>query len=162
MYCEALYFTMNRRRCPWNPELCDVYCWNPDGKSFIRRGGGFVGAPIVHFEIMGGQGKQLEEFYSQLFGWNVDSNNPMNYGMVQTGGEDGINGGVGANEDGSSRVTVYAQVDDLQETLDRVEQLGGKTILPPSDVPGGPRLAMFADPAGNVTGIVEPWQDQEQ
>ena len=116
-----------------------------------------MGAPIVHFEIMGGEGDQLERFYSELFGWNVDSNNPMHYGMVDTGGEGGINGGVGANEDGSRRVTVYAQVDDLQATLDRAEALGGTTLMPPSDVPGGPRLAMFTDPAGNVTGIVEAW-----
>jgi predicted enzyme related to lactoylglutathione lyase len=116
-----------------------------------------MGAPIVHFEIMGGEGDQLERFYSDLFGWTVDSNNPMQYGIVNTGGEGGINGGVGANEDGSRRVTVYAQVDDLQATLDQAESLGATTLLPPSDVPGGPRLAMFTDPAGNVTGIVEAW-----
>src|SRR6202011_5983423 len=36
---------------------------------------------------------------------------------------------------------------------DKVEKLGGKTILPPTEVPGGPKLAMFTDPAGNVTGL---------
>lgn len=113
-----------------------------------------MGAPIVHFEIMGGQGKQMEDFYRELFGWKVDSNNPMNYGMVETGGQGGINGGVGTNEDGGKRVTVYAQVDDLQATLDKAEKLGGKTVLPPTEVPDGPKLAMFADPAGNVTGIL--------
>ena len=114
-----------------------------------------MGAPITHFEIMGGKGKELEKFYSELFGWNIDSNNPMNYGMVEAGGQGGINGGVGPNEDGASRVTVYAQVADLQATLDKAESLGGKTILPPTDVPDGPTLAMFADPAGNVTGILK-------
>ncbi|MBV9120572.1 MAG: VOC family protein, partial [Chloroflexi bacterium] len=73
----------------------------------------------------------------------------------QTGGQGGINGGVGANQDGSSRVSVYAQVSDLQATLDQVEALGGKTILPPTDVPGGPTLAMFTDPAGNITGLLK-------
>lgn len=114
-----------------------------------------MGAPIIHFEIMGGQGKQLEEFYSQLFGWKVDSNNPMNYGMVNTEGHPaGINGGVGANEDGSKRVTVYAQVDDIAATLAQAEKLGGKTIMGPSEVPGGPTVAMFTNPAGNITGLV--------
>jgi predicted enzyme related to lactoylglutathione lyase len=114
-----------------------------------------MGAPVVHFEIMGGQGNQLEKFYAELFGWKINSNNPMKYGVVDTGGGPGrINGGVGANQDGSKRVSVYAQVNDLQATLDRVEKLGGKTILPPTEVPGGPKLAMFADPAGNVTGLI--------
>jgi predicted enzyme related to lactoylglutathione lyase len=60
---------------------------------------------------------------------------------------------VGASQDGAKRVSVYVQVDDLQATLDKVERLGGKTILPPTGVPGGPKLAMFTDPAGSVTGL---------
>jgi predicted enzyme related to lactoylglutathione lyase len=108
----------------------------------------------MHFEIMGGKGNELETFYRELFGWKVDSNNPMQYGIVNTGGGAGINGGVGPGLGGKSRVSVYASVDDLQATLDRVESLGGKTILPPTEVPGGPKLAMFTDPAGNVTGLL--------
>jgi uncharacterized protein len=114
-----------------------------------------MGAPVVHFEIMGGKGSELETFYSELFGWKINSNNPMKYGVVETGGGPrGINGGVGLANDGSKRVSIYAQVEDLQATLDRVEHLGGKTILPPTEVPGGPKLAMFADPAGNITGLL--------
>ena len=114
-----------------------------------------MGAPVVHFEIMGGEGNQLETFYGELFGWKINSNNPMKYGVVDTeGGLGGINGGVGPAKDGSKRVSIYAQVKDLQATLDRVEKLGGKTVLPPTEVPGGPKLAMFADPAGNITGLL--------
>ena len=113
-----------------------------------------MGAPVVHFEIMGGQGNQLEKFYGELFGWKINSNNPMKYGVVDTGGgPGGINGGVGPSQVGSNRVSVYAQVHDLQATLDKVEKLGGKTILGPTEVPGGPKLAMFTDPAGNITGL---------
>jgi uncharacterized protein len=114
-----------------------------------------MGAPVVHFEIMGGNGVELETFYGELFGWKINSNNPMKYGIVDTGGAAGsINGGVGATNDGSKRVSIYAQVSDLQATLDKVEKLGGRTILAPTEVPGGPELAMFADPAGNVTGLI--------
>ncbi len=113
-----------------------------------------MGAPVVRFEIMGGKGNQLEDFYRELFDWKIDSNNPMKYGMVDTGSPGGINGGVGGNQDGKNRVSVYIQVDDLDATLAKAEKLGGKTILPPRQVPGGPRLAMFADPAGNITGLL--------
>ena len=111
-------------------------------------------APVIRFEIIGGKGKQLEEFYGNLFGWKIDSNNPMKYGMVDTGTHGGINGGVGPSQDGGMRVSVYVQVEDLDVALAKAEKLGGKTILPPSQVPGGPKLAMFADPAGNVTGLL--------
>ena len=111
-------------------------------------------APVVRFEIMGGKGNQLEKFYGDLFGWKIDSNNAMKYGMVDTGTQGGINGGVGSSQDGGKRVSVYVQVEDLDAALAKAEKLGGKTILPPSQVPGGPKLAMFADPAGNVTGLL--------
>lgn len=114
-----------------------------------------MGAPVVHFEIMGGEAGVLESFYRELFRWKIDSNNPMRYGMVDTeGGAGGINGGVGAGRNGESRVSVYVRVENLQAALDRAVSLGGKVILPPSEVPGGPKLAMFADPAGNVIGLM--------
>ena len=113
-----------------------------------------MGARVVRFEIMGGKGNELEKFYGELFGWKIDSNNPMKYGMVDTGGPGGIQGGVSASQDSSNRVSVYVEVEDLDAALAEAEKLGGKTILPPSQVPGGPKLAMFADPAGNVTGLL--------
>jgi len=115
-----------------------------------------MGAPVVHFEIIGGEGSELEKFYRELFGWRINSDNPMKYSLVETGGgPGGINGGVGPAKDGSKRVSIYARVEDLQATLDRAERLGAQTILPPSEVPGGPKLAMFADPAGNITGLFQ-------
>lgn len=114
-----------------------------------------MGTPVVHFEIMGGKGNELEVFYRELFGWKINSNNPMKYGVVETGGGPvGINGGVGPSNDGNRRVSIYARVEDLKATLDRAESLGGKTVLPPSEVPGGPKLALLADPAGNITGLL--------
>ena len=113
-----------------------------------------MGAPVVRFEIMGGKANQLENFYEDLFGWTIDSNNPMKYGIVDTGNQTGINGGVGTTQDGIRRVSVYIEVEDLDATLAKAEKFGGKTILPPSQVPSGPKLAMFADPAGNVAGLL--------
>jgi len=84
----------------------------------------------------------------------------MKYGMVDTGGPGGINGSVGGSQDGGNRVSVYVQVEDLDAAVAKVERLGGKTILPPSQVPGGPKLAMFADPAGNVTGLLPGKRDE--
>ncbi len=78
----------------------------------------------------------------------------MNYGMVTTG-EGAISGGVGPSMDGAPAVTFYVEVDDLQAALDRVIELGGEMVMPPMDVPGGPSIAMFSDPAGNKIGLVK-------
>ena len=112
-----------------------------------------MGNPVVHFEIMGGDGERLKGFYADLFGWKIDSSNPMNYGMVETGGDGGINGGVG---DGSnwSGTRVYIAVPDLQEALDKIEAAGGRTIMPPQELPMV-TLALFEDPEGNPVGLVK-------
>jgi uncharacterized protein len=69
-----------------------------------------MGTPVVHFEIMGGKGNQLEKFYEELFGWRIDSNNPMQYGMIDTCAGEGIQGAVGPSHDGGKRVSVYLRV----------------------------------------------------
>ena len=40
---------------------------------------------VVHFEILGTDGKKTQAFYGNLFGWKIDANNPMNYGLVDCG-----------------------------------------------------------------------------
>jgi len=53
-----------------------------------------MGAAVTHFEIHGKDGAALQKFYADLFDWHVDSNNPMDYGMVDTHAGNGINGGI--------------------------------------------------------------------
>src|SRR5256885_14390170 len=96
--------------------------------------------PVTHFEIHGRDGKKTQDFYASLFGWDVDADNPMNYGMVPAPGGVGIGGGI-AEARGEPMVTNYVEVEGLDSTLKNAETLGGKSILPPSDVSGGPKLA---------------------
>lgn len=110
--------------------------------------------PVVHFEVAGKDAKKLQKFYSDMFGWDIDANNPMEYGMIAAL-PDSIAGGVGPSPTGAPHVTVYVQVPDLQAALDKAEKLGGKTATPPMDVPGGPSLAHFIDPEGNFVGLVK-------
>lgn len=116
--------------------------------------------PVVHFEVTGGDGKALMSFYKELFGWSIDDDNPMNYGLVdtQSGGE-GIGGGIASGEQ-SDHLTFYVQSDDLQASLDKAEQLGGKTVAPPMELPMGISIALFTDPAGHLVGLVTPQPEE--
>lgn len=112
--------------------------------------------PVVHFEIYGKDGKRLQEFYRELFGWKIDANNPMNYALVEPGiggPENGVGGGIAQAD--APFVTIYVQVISLDETLQKAESMGGKTVMPPMDVPGGPTIAQFQDPEGNRIGLVK-------
>jgi hypothetical protein len=110
--------------------------------------------PVIHFEVLGPDGKALQDYYSSLFDWKINADNPVNYGMVEPG-KKGIAGGVSASQDGKPAVTFYVEVSDLKAALDKAEKLGGKTAMPPMDVPGGPSIAQFTDPAGNLIGLVK-------
>jgi len=54
----------------------------------------------------------------------------------------------------------FIQVDDLQAYLDKAESLGGKTVIPPTDVPGMGTFAWFADIDGNTIGLRKPTSDE--
>ena len=116
-----------------------------------------MGNPVNHFEVTGSDGAKLQKFYGDLFGWRINADNPMNYGMVEAV-EGGIGGGISAGDPQSpnkAMVTFYVQVDDPAATLKKVESMGGKTVMPPMDVPGGPQIAQFSDPDGNVIGLTK-------
>ena len=113
-----------------------------------------MGAPVTHFEVHGKDGDTLKKFYAELFDWHVDSNNPMEYGMVDThGGDHGINGGITANPMKQPGVAIWAESDDQQGYLDRAVELGGTAIMPATEMSGGLKIAMFADPQGTFCGV---------
>jgi len=113
--------------------------------------------PVVHFEVLGRDAGALRKFYSEAFGWSLGpvDEGPMEYSMVNIQEAGGINGGIGKAPQGPGHVTFYVGVDDPQAALDQVERLGGKTVQPLTQVPGGVTFALFADPEGHVVGLVK-------
>jgi hypothetical protein len=120
-----------------------------------------MGNAVVHFEIGGPDDKPLVEFYRELFGWAIQSTPGVNYNMVDTNGGGGVNGGIGKSSTGEPWSTFYVMADDLQAVLDKAESLGGKTVLPVTEIPGVTTFAMFDDPDGLVIGLVKS-PDPEQ
>jgi uncharacterized protein len=110
---------------------------------------------VAWFEITGKDGPALQQFYARLFDWHIqDAGDGSGYGVVQAA-QGGIGGGVGAAQDGDTgRVTFYVEVDDPAAYLQKATELGGRTILPPTEIPQfGLTFAFFADPEGHVVGL---------
>ncbi|GAA1288975.1 hypothetical protein Psi02_18150 [Planotetraspora silvatica] len=109
--------------------------------------------PVVFFDIATSDAPSLFGFYADLFDWRIDADNPMGYGLVEAA-EDGVPGGIGTAAEGAAKgVSIVVAVDDVQGHLDRAEALGGKTVVPPYEVPGTGTLAEFTDPQGNRIGL---------
>jgi len=121
-----------------------------------------MGQPVVHFEVIGRDGEKLRAYYGELFGWDIDADNPMGYGLVQREGNTnadgvGIGGGIGGPgpEDYPGHVTFYVEVPSVEESLAKAESLGGKRMMGPDQVMEGLVIGLFTDPEGHVIGVIE-------
>jgi predicted enzyme related to lactoylglutathione lyase len=123
-------------------------------KSAPKKKAAPAGPQIVHWEIQTTDPGRAQGFYGEVFGWKIDANNPMNYGMVSSGGKDGIDGGIGGTQDSANRLVVYADVKDINATLAKIESLGGRTVMPRTDI-GPVIMALYIDLDGNTMGLIE-------
>jgi uncharacterized protein len=122
-----------------------------------------MGRAVTHFEVIGKDGKKLQDFYSDLFGWKIDANNPADYGIVQRDGNTnadgvGIGGGIaaGPTAEYAGHVTFYVEVPDVEAALARAASLGGTRVFGPDKVPGTDvELGQFSDPEGHVIGLTK-------
>jgi predicted enzyme related to lactoylglutathione lyase len=121
-----------------------------------------MGQPVVHFEIVGKDPEKLRSYYGELFGWQIDANNPMNYGMVPREGNTGpdgigIGGGIGPGPEGyPGHVTFYVAVPSVEDALQKAEQLGGTRVMGPERPGDMVTIGLFKDPEGHTIGLVEP------
>jgi predicted enzyme related to lactoylglutathione lyase len=119
-----------------------------------------MGEPVVHFEIAGKDAEKLQSYYSELFGWDIDADNEMKYGVVAREGNTtsdgvGIGGGISAGPEGyGGHVTFYVQVPDVEAALAKAESLGGTRMMGPDEVMDGLVIGLFNDPEGHVIGVM--------
>ena len=116
-----------------------------------------MGQPVVQFQILARNPDALTAFYAALLGWQVDADNAMGYRTVDTGSDRGINGGVwpiGPTE-GHPLVQLFVEVDDVAASVAKVEQLGGRILIPPQALPDGDRLAIVLDTEGLSLGLMQ-------
>lgn len=111
------------------------------------------GPAVDWFEVLGSDAERTQSFYRELFGWQIGGDAAASYGLVDTGADHGISGGLGASPEGMRWATVYANVDDVERYLARAEVLGGERVYGPIDVDDHMKTGALRDPAGNVFGV---------
>ncbi len=111
---------------------------------------------IVHWELMGPDGAKMAEFYRNVFEWSMEAVPGFGeYHMIQPD-QSGVGGAVGqGSEEMPQYFTMYVEVDDIDAHLGKIEEAGGKTLVPRTVIPDMVIFGMFTDPAGNIVGLVE-------
>lgn len=100
-----------------------------------------------------------KKFYAELFGWEYKAGEVggMVYSEIMAGGRPV--GGIykmGAEQAGMPPHWMpYVSVDDVDGAAGRVESLGGKVFVPPTDIPNVGRFCVISDPTGAAISIIK-------
>lgn len=126
--------------------------------SFVGTGSlnGMTHAPSW-FDITATDAAASRRFYGELFGWNIQVDETMDYGIVAAN-PDTPTGGIGQAGAGSRfgvGLVIYFPVDDVDASLELAEKLGGTRVVNPWEIPGLGRMAVFADLDGNNVGLMQ-------
>ena len=122
---------------------------------------------VVHFEIPADNVEKLSKFYSKLFGWRIiKMPGPIEYWGIQTVPVDekgmllrnGVNGGLMKRQNSKHKPVNYISVESVDEYSKKIEELGGRIVVPKMEVPGVGWWASALDPDGNQFAIMEELQ----
>lgn len=112
--------------------------------------------PVVEFQILSKTPAETGEFFQRMFGWKINSDNPLGYRRIDTGSKEGIQGGIWpAPPQAQNFVQLFIRVDDVKASAAQVTALGGKVIIPPSTLPEGDEMAVLMDPHGMAFAIMK-------
>ena len=106
-----------------------------------------VTQPIVFFDIAGSDDESLKNFYSSVFGWEIDKTGQFSVAVTAP-----IQGSI--RKDPAEK-RIYMGVPDVSACLSFIEQSGGTIDVSRFEVPGVVVIGLFRDPAGNPMGLVE-------
>lgn len=112
---------------------------------------------IAHVDIPADDLARARRFYAGLFGWQIGQVPEFpDYEMYQSGPGD-LGGGIGLRgETAPNGLRLYIAVDAIEDTLSRVEGLGGRVLIERTEVPGMGWYAAIEDSEGSEIGL---WED---
>lgn len=124
--------------------------------------------PVVHFEMPYDDRERMAKFYGSAFGWQTQmlGEEMGNYVLATTTESDArgpkkpgaINGGFYRNKPDwpAQHPSVVIAVDDINASMKKVADAGGKVLGEPMDIPGVGRYVAFTDTEGNRISMLQP------
>ena len=125
---------------------------------------------VVHFEIPADDVDRARKFYSTLFGWNIEraevkvNGDTMDYWMISTSGDSteksSLGGGLMKRKDPQQPNLNYIGVPSIDEYSKKVEDLGGRVLMPKTKVEGYGFFAVCLDTENNSFALWEITQQK--
>lgn len=114
---------------------------------------------VIWTDITVPNADEVRDFYQAVIGWkifDVDMGDYKDYSMIPPTGEMpavGICHAQGSNAGLPPQWLIYVAVDNLDQSIEAVERLGGKVIQPTRDMGDGNQFCVIQDPAGAVMAL---------
>jgi predicted enzyme related to lactoylglutathione lyase len=112
----------------------------------------------IWIDLASGDAAGSRDFYSKLFGWNVEVYSDPKFGgyaMARIGGKDVAGIGPKQMDEAPTAWTVYIASADAADTAKKAEVAGGKVIMEPMTIGDSGVMAILQDPSGAYLGV---WQ----
>jgi predicted enzyme related to lactoylglutathione lyase len=112
-----------------------------------------VAGSLVHFELPADDTERARDFYGELFGWSYrESQGPIEYHMLEEGIEPA--GAIYPTQAGEKGAIIYFDTDDIDGTVERVNELGG-SAEDKQPIPGIGWYARCEDTEGNSFSLFQ-------
>jgi len=112
-----------------------------------------VNGTICHVEFTTPDLAAAKSFYSELFGWDIQAFQETEW-YFQAPGTGPCGCMLQGEAETTGKTTITVTVDSIADTLARVADLGGETVLGKTEIPGGHGFfAKFRAADGNIFGI---------
>lgn len=99
-----------------------------------------------------------KKFYTELLGWKLKDSDAGGMDYTEITVNDTPFGGILQMTkefgDAPSHWMSYIAVDDVDSSVRRVEELGGKICVPPMDIPHVGRFSVITDPTGANISLI--------
>jgi predicted enzyme related to lactoylglutathione lyase len=112
---------------------------------------------FVWHELMTTDAAKAARFYEELFGWKTQEAPMGEMGTYRLflNGDKQVAGSMAAPPGAASSWLVYVGSEDPDASSATIQQLGGKVLVPPTDVPGIVRFSVAVDPQGATFGVLK-------
>ena len=113
---------------------------------------------VIHFELTADDPERATQFYSKVFGWQIQKwDGPQDYWLITTGevGTPGIDGAIMRRGDFSAPVVNTIDVPSVDEFVAKITANGGSVVAPKMPIPGLGYFAYCKDTEGNIFGVMQ-------
>jgi len=120
--------------------------------------------PVVFWELATHDMEKTVKFFREVFEWKIEFNDRLGFYIIPetTPLNEALDGGVFTLKRAKLPfLTVFIQVEDIEEKARLIHEKGGFIVDQPSEIPSGSKICLFNEPSGVTFAMLQPKPTQQ-